>query len=378
MNNLLPHQIKFAKGYKDKDLLVHEGGSGKTICATVWLHDGRQDNALVVVPKKIIRKWQETLKDWKVQASVVSKETFKKMPLTEWSALVIDEADEYASPLFIAKKRSQLSTKLYEYVKMFPNTPILLLTATPIRSNPANLHSLLTFIGKYIDWKKWQAEFYELQYLPFLPRPAYMPKNNWRERMRPILEKYANIVLLKDCVDLPSVTEEEILVKTPKYVKKLEDKRFFDEHRWEQQNKAKEVIAIGKEFRKVLVVAYYREQIDQLQKALSKDRETFVIHGGIKDQEAVIEAATKSDECYFICQASIGAGFDADTFSCVVFVSMSYAVRDWVQMKFRVRRIHALHPIIYYYIIGGRCDRAVLNNVKKGKDFIPSEWDEKD
>ena len=121
-------------------------------------------------------------------------------------------------------------------------------------------------------------------------------------------------------------------------------------------------------------MAYYREQIAELEKALSKDRETFAIHGGIKDQEAVIKKAAESDECYFIVQAGIGAGFDADTFSCVVFASMSYAVRDYVQMKFRVRRIHNLHPVKYYYLIGGHCDRAVLHNIELGKDFIPSEW----
>jgi len=45
-----------------------------------------------------------------------------------------------------------------------------------------------------------------------------------------------------------------------------------------------------------------------------------------------------------------------------------------VQMKFRVRRIHNLHPVIYYYLLGGDCDEAVLSNVEKGKDFIPSEY----
>jgi len=376
MENILKkHQIKFAKGYKNKDLLVHEGGTGKTICACVWLKDNRDYDALVICPKKVVRKWEAELNKWQTKAQVVSKEEFKKLKLAKYSAIVVDEADEFASPLFVAKKRSQLSTTLYEQVKAFPSTPILLLTATPIRSTPWNLHTLLVYLGIYIDWKEWRDIFFNLERKPYLVRPAYIPKPTWRQDIRYYLEKYSDIVLLKDCVDdLPPVTEIEIKVETPKYVKKLEDKVFFDEHRWEQQNKAKEIIEIGKNFRKVLVVAYYREQVEQLQKELSKNRETFVIYGGIKDQEKVIEDATKSDECFFITQASSNAGYDGNSFSCIVFASMSYAVRDWIQTKFRARRIHDLHPVKIIYLLAGRCDRAVWNNVKKGKNFSPSEW----
>jgi hypothetical protein len=58
-----------------------------------------------------------------------------------------------------------------------------------------------------------------------------------------------------------------------------------------------------------------------------------------------------------------------------VFASMSYRVRDFVQMKYRVRRIHNLHPVEYNYLIGGRCDKAVKKVIDMGRDFVPSEWD---
>jgi hypothetical protein len=182
-------------------------------------------------------------------------------------------------------------------------------------------------------------------------------------------------VLLKDCVgDLPPVTETQISVKTPKYLKKPDDKLFFDEHRWEQQGKSKEILDIGKGYRKIIVVVFYIEEILKLEKELSKDRETFVVYGGVSNQEEVIEKAQKSDECYLIIQSSVGVGWDGDSFSCLVFSSMSYSVRDYVQMKGRVRRIHNLHPVFLNYLIGGRCDRAILDNISKGKEFIPSEW----
>lgn len=379
----LAHQKKFVKNYTGSRLIVHEGGTGKTVCACLWLKDGRDDDALVIAPKKVIRKWQKALKDWGTKATVISTDSIKKPEfIRKYSAVVVDEADEFASPLFVGKQRSARSAALYNFIKEY-EPDILLLTATPIRSNPWNLHTLMCFSGEYIDWKDWRSEFFELKRpedrgFGYLQRPAYVEVYNWREKARERLEQVADIVLLRDCVkELPPVIEEIIDVDTPEFIVTEDNFTFQDRHRHEQQGKAKEIIAAGKEFRKILVVAYYREQIEQLQKELSKDKPTFAIWGDVKDQEAVIEEATKADDCYFIVQASIGAGFDADTFSCVIYTSMSYAVRDYAQMNFRVRRIHNLSPVKRIFLMGGKCDYAVHHNVMLGKNFVPSEWSPK-
>lgn len=375
---LHPHQEKYASGYKDYELVVHEGGSGKTICAIVWLQDGRDDDALVICPKRVVKKWQKELEKWGATATVVSKEDFKKMDHKPWSAIVVDEADEFASPLFIAKKRSQLTTHLYNCIRLENHeTPRLLLTATPIRSHPWNLHTLLTLKGHVIDWKKWRERFFSLQSRPYLPGKAWLPRNDWRTGVRKVLKKYADIVLLKDIVDLPKETTSTVKVSAPKFTPTEWEpaKRFYEEHRNEQKNKARAIKKIGKEYRKVLVVAQYREQCEALKEQLSKDRETFLVYGGTKNQEDILRTANEeSDECYLIVQASLGAGFDADSFSCVVFASMSYSVRDYSQMKYRVRRIHNLHPVHYYHLLAGRCDRSVWGRIQQGKSFVPSEW----
>lgn len=374
---LKAHQIKFAKDYKGSNLIVHETGTGKTVCACVWLRDGRDSDAIVVCPKRVVEKWKDALNVWETKAFVVSMDQFKKLPILRYSAIVIDEADEFASPLF-NKNRSQRSEALYNLVKAHPEVPILLLTATPIRSSPWNLHSLLTFSGHYIDWKQWRDVFFNLERRPYLSRPAYIPKPDWRKRIRPVLEKYADIVLLKDCIDdLPPIEEKIIKVVGDKFpgTKEVQPKAaFVEEHMWEQKNKHETILDIAKGYRKVLVVAYYREQIKILREELSKERVTYTVHGGVENQEAILKEANEVDECFLIVQASLGAGFDADSFSCVVFASMSYAVRDWIQMKGRVRRVHNLHPVVYNYLIAGRCDKAVKHNVDLGKDFSPSEW----
>lgn len=381
IKELYKHQKKYAKGYKDKELVVHEGGTGKTVCACVWLKDGRDSNALVVCPKRVVKKWEAELVKWGAKANVVSKEDFKKLDPTKYSALVIDEADEFASPLF-TKQRSQLSTALYEQVKFYPDVPILLLTATPIRSNPWNLHTLLVFKGHYIDWKKWRDHFFSLERRPYLPRPAWIPKPNWRSEVRKVLEKYSDIVLLKDCVgELPPKIEEVINVK-PKGEFILEPeweepaKIFVEKHKWEQNDKVKHILKEAKDFRKVIVVAYYVPEVERLAEELSKHRETFMVHGQTKDQEATLQHANSDnvDECFLVVQGSLGVGWDGDSFSQVIYTSMSYKVRDYVQMGYRVRRIHNLNPIKMTFLIGGKCDKAVYDTIQLGKDFVPSEY----
>lgn len=376
---LLKHQKDYLENRNlDKDLLAHEGGTGKTIIAVEWLKIRDTSNALVLCPKRIKLKWKEALGG--LQATIMSSEEFKKQGFNNPTAIIVDEADEWASPLFIPKLRSQRTDKLYNLVKNNPDTPILLLTATPIRSTPNNLHTLLCFLSIYIPYKDWRNKFFTLENRPYLPRPAWLLKENWRTLIRPVLEKYAHIVLLKDCVDkeLPAVRTEIINLKNTFSPIKNEEwspmRCFVEEHKAEQIGKVVKIKEISKEYRKVVVIAHYREQCLELFENLKKERETFLVYGGIKNQEEIIKQAQESSECYLIIQASLSAGYDLDTFSCSIFASMSYKFVDWKQQTYRMRRIHNLHPVIYYYLLGGRRDKQIYDTVMLGKDFSPEYY----
>jgi hypothetical protein len=58
----------------------------------------------------------------------------------------------------------------------------------------------------------------------------------------------------------------------------------------------------------------------------------------------------------------------------MIFASQSYSVRNYVQMKARIRRINALKPVIYYHLHGGKCDKLIYESIGLGKDFVPSEY----
>lgn len=57
---LYRHQQNFKDTMQDNMLLVWEGGLGKTVAACVWLKDGRDADALVVCPKRVVKKWEIT------------------------------------------------------------------------------------------------------------------------------------------------------------------------------------------------------------------------------------------------------------------------------------------------------------------------------
>lgn len=373
---LYPWQAAALAKENDKALWCAEAGTGKTHAAHLWLEQKRRHiNPTILCPKQIKQSWQAK---WP-HATVLTPYEVRTAPrISNCTALVIDEADEYASPLFLAKKRSQMATKVYEFVRQHPTVPVLLLTATPIRSTPWNLHTLLTYIGRYQDWKEFREKYFVLEVPRYLTRPAWFPKTGWQRQIQKELEEHAEIALMKDMVDyLPPETHEVITLKSPNYAKNKEweaSKQFVEDHRLEQRSKVARLKKIAHGYRKVAVVAHYREQIDDLRKKLSSERETFVLDGRTKDVESVISAAEDSSECYFIIQAAVGAGFELPSFAVMVFVSQGYSVRNYVQMKARIRRINALKPVKYYYMHGGKCDKAIYKSIEMGKDFVPSEY----
>jgi superfamily II DNA or RNA helicase len=374
---LYPWQEKALTPPNDHAIWCAEAGTGKTHAAVLWLQQGeRSKNAVVICPKQIRA-------DWKARApfaTVYSFEDFlKAIPPENPSAVVVDEADAMASPLFIAKARSKRTGRLYNYLYDYPDVHILLLTATPVRSTPWNIHTLLVLakIKSPDTWKKYQSMFFELQYKPFLPRPAYFPVKGWQSRMQDLINKYTHTALMADMVELPEETHEVIKLKAPDYEKNEEWEpmaQFVADHRLEQQSKDKTIKEIARGYRKVVVVAHYREQIDQLERALSKERQVFILDGRTTHAEQVIAAAEASPECYFIVQASVGAGFELPSFAVMIFASQGYSVRNWVQMKARIKRINSLKPTKYYYLQAGRCDKMIYDSIESGKDFVPSEY----
>lgn len=369
---LRTHQARFLEQNPDHALLYWTPRAGKSLAAKLWIEHPRRNRYQVVVCKKSNKKeWQGYCPD----ADVYTKEEFKKVSHTihTCSAVVVDEAHAFAAPLFIPKERSALAESLYEFIKRH-DPHVLLLTGTPLTNKPASLHTLLTYIGHYFDWKRFREKFYSLESRPFLPRPAWMPKKKWRKRANLGLLKYADTVTLEECAPyLPRVIEEIIDVAPCTYAYEPdEDENWVKDHRAEQYEKGKALRTLGERYRKLVVVCKYIEQMESLEKILSKDKPVYVLNGKTKDQEGTIKAAQDEPDCYLLVQAAMGEGWDAWMFDAMVFASMDHRWISWEQMYARLVSLDHVKPRIYYYLIaeGDSLDRKIYHYVvEEGRDF---------
>lgn len=354
-----------------------ETGTGKSFTATIWLEQGKRYKLPVVFcPKQISTDWRNRIESNRVYTpQTILKEKLPENP----TAIIVDEADVFASPLFVAKQRSKCTEALYNYIMQNPQADVLLLTATPVRSTPWNIHTLLVLarIKSPETWKEFRDAYFELTYKPYLPRPAFFPKKGWQRMMQDLIDKYTLTALMSDIVDLPEETHEIIKLKEPDYEENEEWEpmaQFVADHRLEQGEKVATIKEISRGYRKVVIVAHYREQIDEIQKQVSKERQTFVLDGRTRDSQQVVADAEASPECYLIIQASVGAGFELPSFAVMLFASQGYSVRNYIQMIGRIKRINALKPTKFYYLQAGRCDRMIYKSIKQGEDFIPSRY----
>lgn len=373
---LWPHQSKIIKENPSRAILAHEMRTGKSLIGAYWIDNPAQaGNTYIITPKQNKKDWEKM----NTGATVLSKEEFKKIRSTivKPTAIVVDEAHYFASPLFMrkGKGRSQLANDLYTLIKENPDMHVLLLTATPIRQDAWSLHTLLCYIGEYYDWKAWRDEFFILTHFPFLAWPIWVPKKDWRINIRKYLEKHCNIVSLRDIVDdLPAMEPVFIKIKHAPYEQPDDEiVNWMHEHQYEQTDKYKEILKLG--YRKILVVAHYTAQIDALEKQLESDKPVFILDGRTKDADAVKRAAQEADDCYFIVQSSMGFGFDGWMFSAIVFASMSHSCLNHTQMLGRMRHLEHLKSVTPYYLIGGRWDKRIYDTIEKGFDFNPHMWD---
>jgi len=370
---LLPHQQNFIDKNPKKALLNWEMRVGKSLPAAVWIDmPCRSGNTYIICKKKNKKSWLE----FKTKATVLIKEEFRKVApsIKNPTAIVIDEIHWFASPLFL-KGRSALAESLYNITKQNPDCNILGLSATMIRQNPWSLHTILCYAGIYYDWKEWRNRFFELKRMPFLRFPAWFPKHDWRVGVSAIRDKHCSIIALHEVVDnLPPAETRIIKIKQEKYEKPIDEiVTWTHEHRHEQQNKVSEILEL--DYKKLIVVANYTSQIDELAKELVKEKPVFIVDGRTKDAEKTIEEAQNADECYLIVQSGCGEGWDGWMFGAMVFVSMSHSCTNHTQMLGRQRHPKHLRITETYYLIGGRWDQRIYNTIQAGEDFNPFKYE---
>jgi superfamily II DNA or RNA helicase len=380
---LYPHQKKFLDECPDNALLAWDVGTGKSLAAILWMEKKGMPNNLIIVPKNIKAQWQRQMVHYRhIPYTILTKEEFKGRPIEEpVDCIIFDEAD-YAGSMLFGKGRSNLAEHLYNTIKRH-GPMVLLMTATPFRNAPHTIHTLLAYIDKAPLWKQWQARCYDLLKLPYLPRLAWVPRDDWRKFAVAYAHPRMYTAKTSDIVSVPTQNLDVIRVPVAKLstvdMKNggafppvvLEGAALWHERARAENGPSK--LAWIKEYirgkSKVVIVCRYKIQIAEYAKELARDREVYVLTGDTKDADALIQAARESFEGVLIVQADLGAGFELPEYSHMIFASCSFSHRSFVQMKGRILRINAMHENWYTVLLGGKCDESVWERLEQGKDF---------
>lgn len=401
---LYAHQEKIVKEDKPVAGLWLGTGSGKTLTA---LHLAR-GKVLVIAPKtqKEDQNWERELEANNIglKLTVISKETFRRDwdLLPKFDTIIGDEAHtllgvtpniRYQNKKAIPKT-SQLFEALLSYIQKHKPERIYMATATIMRS-PMTVWGAAKVLGK--DWNFY--EFRDIYYtkLPMPGREVWVPKSDsaTKDRLAKCVQKLGYVGRLEDFFDVPDQTYKTIFLEpTVAQAKRMKElpleypdplvllgKRhqiengvlagdeYSDPETFDNQ-KIEKIEELALEFPKMVVFAKYRHQISEIERVLSENYRVLTLTGDTKDRGEVISRANKSDQCIFICQAQISAGWELPDFPVMVFASMSYSIVDRVQAEGRILRANALKKNLYIdLVVKGGIDEAVYKSIKNKKDF---------
>ena len=367
---LYTHQQRFLEANPKKALLAWEMGTGKSLAAIEW--SKKRTTTLIVVPKGLKTQWENQIHS---SCVCVTKEEFKKLykTLPRYDAVVVDEADHF----FSANFKSALSKSLRAYLKK--HTPdLLLLTGTPYRSSAWNIYTAATLLGYRWSYRDFNdAFFYPMR---MGRRIIYAPRTDEKtvKRLRDAIHKIADVVAMNECVDIPEQLDiQEVLGLTAQQKQQQQNNpevvpiaRFTADHRIETGgHKLERIERIIEEERKVIVVCRYLSHMDELVHIA-----THSVDGSTKNRHEVFQDFNNATEGVLVVQADLCEGYELPNCATMIFASMSFSYRNYVQMKARILRMNHLHKNKYIHLIGGDADRAVLQAIKEKKDFDVTKY----
>ncbi len=394
-------------------------GSGKTR-TTVAIAEG---NTAVICPKTQAeeRIWQ---KEWQFQnrlpqIAVLSKEQFKirvekyKDDLIQvfgfWpDTLIIDEAHTVAGIQPEEKQRSNKKfpemSDIFEAILIYRKAAqpkrIYPLTATPA-PNPMALFGLGIILGKEWDYHKFRETFY------FLSKKKIRKKHRWLVNMskanqaliQKTIESIGYTGSLNDWFDVPpqifkthyvGVTREQeaayselrLLYPNPLIQigkrQRLEqglfeeyvDGQFEPRLKFVDENKCEAIEQYVNEFKKVIVFARYTDQIELYRQYFNGKTNVFVMNGATKNRAEVLQAARDCEECVFIVQSQISAGWELADFPCMIFASLDYSFVNYDQAIGRILRGNNLKKNLYVFLVAGDGDERVKKAVLAKEHFV--------
>jgi len=388
---LYEHQKNFLCDDHKKHLLCWDMGTGKTRTAIEWAKL-REGKTLIIVPKGLVENWQRECEKWGYDYfNIISKENFKKKvyELDKYDNIIVDEAHYFAGA-------SQMNKSLMAYIKMWPDSAIILLTGTPYMRNAWNVYRLGHILGR-TDWKYRQFDFTFFNMVRMGQRVIPVQKQDLASKE--LLATYVNDIgstkHLSECADVPVSQEyaEKVQITKSQLVGCMELQDFEPIVRFTKEQQIMGGYMKGDEFSpdenftsnkrtklqelvgqndKIMIVCRYTHEIRELEEFFKKQkRNVFTLHGGVKDRDDVVQKARTSDDCVLIVGAQMSEGWEIPEIETMIFYSHSFSLKDYMQMKGRIQRINDLRPRCYIHLVVEKSvDEGILDSLMNKKDFL--------
>lgn len=388
-----PHQQELLDLNPPKYLLAWGTGVGKTL-TSIGLALRNCETCLVICPKALKENWIRETTGISTRFLVLTKEEFKKewLTLPPYDGVITDEAHYFAG-FRNTRDQSQLHRALYGYLKKFEIEYVWLLTATPYLSTPMNIYALGRLLGKKWEYRKFKDHFF--YDVTMGRRTVPMVRPGIEEDLKKIILELGDTVKLDEITDVPDqLFETEYLSLSDKQRKGIENimesnfiVRFTQQHQIENgalktdgyrgdklfpNDKVARILDLATEHPKLAVFCRYSLQIEGLVQALRRQKNLkpiFVITGDTPHRDKVIQRAEAADEAIILINASCSEGYELPSFGVIVFASLSFSLKDYIQCQGRFLRINRLKKNVFIHLVSGEIDTAVYECIMKKQDF---------
>lgn len=423
---LYDHQKKIIDEDPMKCGLFLGTGSGKTrialllakgdtliICPKTQKEDKNWEREYRTIAEELVKGYKkgENIKTFKPTITVMSKEEFRRDShlLARFHTVIVDEAHTCLGVTPNTRQRnrqtvpkaSQLFDALDAFIARTKPDRIYLATATIVKS-PFTVWAARWVLGK-IKGDKLDSflSFRETFYvrLPMPGRDVYAPKRDakTKDKLALLVRGTGFVGRLEDYIDMPEQVfkteyvelnnEQKARIKRVPIewpdplvgaLKKhciengvLNGDEYSDSEEFNNQ-KLEKILDYAIEFPRMIVFAKYRAQINQLEKALLKEKKTvYTLTGDTKDRGSLILAVKKGLNYVLICQSGVSAGWEAPDCPVVIFASLDFSLVNYVQSIGRISRINNPKRNLYIHLVAKGCvDEHVYKTVVNTKmDF---------
>jgi superfamily II DNA or RNA helicase len=134
--------------------------------------------------------------------------------------------------------------------------------------------------------------------------------------------------------------------------------------------KDRRILELADQHKKLAIICRYNLEIEKYAELLKGKRPVKIINGQTKDKQATVDWINQFDEGIVIIQASCSEGYNLSTVPIMVFASLDFSLKNYIQMKGRILRADNLKKNVYIHlIINQTIDGDVYKSLKAKKDF---------